>query len=253
MCKTLLCLLLAALFSCHNTATADPSKPIRDAMNHPASAFDLYMHTLGIELQAEFEKEREEVQLGRFLASLIERADLIDKTAKAGEEFSAEYVRRLKSHPNFHFSDFTYDFKTNQFTLQLGFHSPDSFPVLETDLSFDGEKKRKQFMEEVTERAWDRVSFKFPTHRIQNGYTSKGFDEEAFGKEVAANTVLIVEWQIFTRIPGEQSSTTAKQLAEKGVAIRTYKGTRSQNGVISVEYDDFVPKKEGSEKAGRDK
>jgi len=252
MCRTVLSLLAAALLAWPKDIYADPSKPIRDAMNHPASAFDLYMHTLKIDLQQDFNEERSQAQLGHFIASLIERADLIDATAKDGEEFSAGFVKALKIQPNFYFSDFVYDFQANVFTLRLSFQTPDGFPALETDLSFEGEKERKRFMEEVVRRAWDRVSYKFPTHRIQNGYSSKSFDEEAFGKEVAANTVLEVEWQIFTRIPRERNQ-LAKLLGEKGVSIRTYKGTRSKSGAISVEYDDFVPKDKDADKAKRAK
>lgn len=238
--KSVFVLILSACFTWPLIGFADPSKPIREAMNHPASAFDLYMHTLRLDFEKEFEREREQAQLGRFIASLIERGGLIDKNAKEGEEFSVEFVSRLKTRPNYSFDSFTYDFQTNRFTLNLNFHVPDEFPVLQTDLSFEGEKERKAFMEEVTKRAWETVSFKFPTHRIQNGYTTKGFDEDAFKQEVAENTVLVVEWPIFAK--ASKASKTATLLAEKGVSIRTYKGTRSQMGTVSVDYDDFIPK-----------
>lgn len=239
--RAVLCLVATAILAWPKDIYADPSKPIRDAMNHPASAFDLYMHTLRIDLEQEFNQEREAAKLGQFIASLIERADLVDDTAKEGEEFSAEFVQALKSRPSFHFSGFDYDFQASLFTLRLDLQTPDSFPALQTDLSFEGEKERKLFMEEVVRRAWGRVSFKLPTHRIQNGYTSKSFDEDAFLEEVAANTKLVVYWRIHARIPRE-TNRLAKLLGEKGVSIRTYKGTRSKSGAISVEDDDFIPK-----------
>jgi hypothetical protein len=248
MARLLFCLFVAASAFWSPCAFADPSKPIRDAMNHPASAFDFYMQTLRSVWEREFDKEREEAQLGRFMAALIEKGKLIDKSAKEGEPFSEEFVAMLKSRPNYSFSSFTYDFQTNRFTLSLGISAPDTFPLLESDLSFEGEQKRKAFMEEVVDRAWQRVSYKFTTVTIQNGYTSKAWDEEGFKKEVAENTNLEVRWDIFTRASNERSE-LAKLLAAKGVTIRTYTATRSAGGRVSVDYDDFMPE----EKNGRPK
>jgi hypothetical protein len=241
MARLVLWFVLSVAIAWGSFGIADPSKPIKDAMNHRASVFDLYMHSLNADMEQEFKREVETAELGRFLAEIVERGGMVDESAKADEQFSKEFVARMKATPAFLFHSFDYDFASNKFTVSLGLMVPNEFPITESDLSFESEQKRKQFMEEATEKAWNRVSFRLTSHRIQKGYDSRAFDEEAFKKEVLDNTELKLTWHIYSLEP-KRESTLAKLLSEKGVSGRSYTGTRAVGGRISVDYDDYIPK-----------
>jgi len=229
-------------------AVADPSKPIRDAMNSPASMFDVFTHSMDSQLQRDSDKEENEISAGRVLALLIERGKMVDSNAKEEELFSAKNVARLKTTPETCFSFFRYDFQTNRFLARFYCIVPDEVGFLNTDLSFESEQSRTEFTKRITKRAYGKVFLALNRTSLRSGYETKALNEEAFLKEVTENTVVEIDWTIDTNADvddGERDpiSVVAEQLRKKGVATRRYRGTRSLGGKISVECDDTMFKK----------
>ncbi len=244
MCRALLCLFASALLAWPSESYADPSKPIRDAMNHPASAFDLYIHILDAKLEQDFRPNRSR-ELYPIIAEIIERAELIDPKAKEGELFSKAWINQARQpvnvKPSFYGID--YAFEPNLFIMRFMLYIQDTSPLLQSDLSFEGEQYRKKVMEDYVTDIWRRAKVAIEFTRVQNGYSKQSFDEEEFVAEVAANTQLRLLCTIVS--DDESSGDFGKLLREKGVISRTYTAIRSKHGVISVTYRDQLEEEDG--------